>query len=391
MQLGELISVAIPEVTAEDECPFSHEKPKPEGKNELGGIGTELAKSMDKGKGIHTIDPPTGNSFLKGDVDKDPRDRNPSIRSVTIIVDEEEIKLEDGTPLEYPLTCGAHHLIPAQEALKGHPILNFMCKGFDGEQQDFRKSGGPDPAVVTDSKVWGNVLYNVNGCQNGVWLPGNYAVGGGKAGIEVWKSPSRKKRKKSTEEVATNWANALDLKDEDWKARKDPLEEDGPSADGIAAAFLTRADTKYMLAGKNYNIDPKNPKWAYVKASVDTINGYFHDRHAPYSKEVRKYLRKIYEKYEEMYKRSKNPNNPCKKCEDAERPDGADASLIGPPYGIVNRLERCSKWFKKHLVGKDVDENSGKSRSATNIYTSMWIKAWMDNENTARKTTIGGE
>ena len=390
MELGELVGMLIPDQSADEECPFSHEKPKPEGKNELGGIGTTLAKNMGDGIGIHTEPPPTGRSYKEGTIDEDPRKRtsNP-VRSVTIEVNGEEIQLQDGTPLEYPLTCGAHHLIPAQEALKGHPILRYMCKGYDGEKQDFRKNGDPDPAVVTQSKVWGNVLYNINGSQNGVWLPGNYAVGGGKAGIEYWKSPSGKTRKAPDDKVLTNWASALDLNDEDWKSRKDTMEEDGPSADAISDAFRTRTDPKYMLIGKNYEIKSSNPKWSYVKAAIDEIHGYFHDRHKPYSNEVYKYLTKVFEKYEQMYERSTNLENPCKKCEEAKRPDGADAKLVGPPYAIVNRLHHCSQWFKGHLIGKHSDRQSGKRLSATNIYTSKWVKAWMDNVELLRKQQEG--
>ena len=215
--------------------------------------------------------------------------------------------------------------------------------------------------------------------------PGNYAVGGGSGAVEVWKGLSSKKRKKTTEEVLKNWASSLDLADDEWKTRSDPEEQDGPSDGAIKEAFITRAEPKYILAGKNYSISSSNPKWAYVKAAIDIIHGYFHDRHIDYSNEVKNYLTKISEKYEEMYTRE-TKTKPCEKCMNAERPDKADKSLVGPPYGIVIRLNRCGEWFKRHLIGSDMNPETKKRRSAKNIFTSKWIQAWMNEVGKERNT-----
>jgi hypothetical protein len=367
VQLGELVAVVIEGQDPEAECPFSHEKPNPNETNELGGIGTKLGDNLAAGKGVHTSKPPTGSDFTAGPTELDPRDRTPKLTAIVIQVNGETVTMQ-GEPLPYPLTCAAHHLIPAQEALKEHPVLEFMCK--DGESQDFRSSSGPAPAAVPDSKVWGNVAYNVNGGQNGVWLPGNYAVGAGTGGVEIWKSRASDKRSSfSATEAADNWIKALDFGPDEWKQLSvDPLEHDEPQPGALASALATAALQKFMLAGTNYHIDPGNPKWAYVKAAMDAADGLFHDRHKPYSDKVAEYLEKIAEAYTSMYERSTQENG-CKKCKEAERPAGAKASLVGPPYGIVDRLNAGSRFFKQYVKTGVV--------TAKNIFTSQWVQAWM--------------
>jgi len=369
MEIGELVAVPMPEQPVEDECPFSHEKPNPTEKNELGGIGTTLGKNMASGKGINTS--ATAVDFTKGDEDLDPWDRSGASRitGVTICVNGGTVTLK-GTPLRYPVTCAAHHLIPAQESLKKHKILKFMCK--DGESQDFRNGKEAEPAAVPGSAVWGNVAYNVNGCQNGVWLPGNYAVGAGVGAVEVWKSRAAERSTYTDQEAARNWEKRLDLGPDDWKPLSDPKENEEPQPATLAAALASTSVRDYMLAGTNYHIVPGNPKWGYVKAAMDAVHGQFHDRHETYSTAVKGYLDKVAEAYEQMLDRSQNKENPCQKCKDAERPAGAKASLVGPPYAIVARLSVASQFFKQYV---------GKPRvTARNIYTSKWIPAWIESE-----------
>lgn len=370
MELGELVNVSIPEQATEDQCPFSHEKPNPKEVNELGGIGSTLGTNMAGGKGVHKSKPPVGPDFTTGDIEFDPRERSHKLTSILIKVNEETVVLE-GSPLPYPLTCAAHHLIPAQEALKGNPILKFMCK--DGESQDFRNSGAADPAPVKGSRVWGNVAYNVNGSNNGVWLPGNYAVGAGIGAVEVWKSRASDKRKTYTEQkAADNWVKALDLGADEWAPLSaDPKEQEGPQPGAsLANALLNAVQAEYMLAGGNHSINKGNPKWGYVKAAMDAARGQFHDRHEPYSGEVKIYLQKIAEAYQQMYDHSVNPKGPCQKCNEARKPAGAKDTLVGPPYGIVSRLVAASNFFKKYVATQVL--------TAKNIYTSKWVKAWMD-------------
>jgi hypothetical protein len=213
----------------------------------------------------------------------------------------------------------------------------------------------------------------VNGSHNGVWLPGNYAVGAGVGGVEIWKSRVRKRSTYSKRQAAENWGKALDLGTEPWtQLAKDPVEGEGPQPSSLASALAEAVGPEYMLVGNNYNIDKSNPKWAYVKAAMDASGGQFHDRHKQYSDEVLTYLNKIAEAYAEMYKRStkKVENGGCKECAEATRPDKAKASHVGPPYNIVTRLVAGSNFFKRFVHAKKV--------TAENIYTSKWVFAWTE-------------
>lgn len=370
MELGELVTVALPNQQPEAECPFSHERPNPDEKNELGGIGSTLGTNMAAGRGVNTSKPPIGPDFTSGDKEGDPRDPPTKLTSISIQVNGVPVALQ-GKTLAYPLTCAAHHLIPAQESLKGSPILKFMCK--DGESQDFRSSSKAAPAAVPDAAVWGNVAYNVNGSQNGVWLPGNYAVGAGIGGVEVWKNRASDKRETYTDQqAAENWERAVDLDPAEWAPISiDPQEQEGPQpGTSLASALLHASQSEYMLSGKNHSIEAGNPKWGYVRAAMNAASGQFHDRHETYSGGVKSYLKKIAAVYEQMYDRSVATENPCAKCKEARVPAGAKASLVGPPYGIVARLVVASNFFKKYVATETL--------TARNIFTSKWVKAWMD-------------
>lgn len=365
MEIGETISMPeTPEQSEDEQCPFEHNPPPDDAtKNVLGGVGSVLGGNMDKGTGVGV------HSHDKGTKEPDPR--TAGVKSVFITVIGEVIELE-GKPLPYPVTCAAHHLIPAQEALKGHPILKFMCK--KGESQDFLDGKNAAPSAVSGSLVWGNVGYNVNGCHNGVWLPGNYAVGGGKGAVEIWKKRTSDKRKLSKDVAARLWAAKVDLSESEWGPDGDDEENEGPQpGESLEAALRSAQFRQYALVGTNHEIDEGNPKWAYVKAAMDKACGQFHDRHEPYSEEVKKYLQKVFDAYNKMYKRSKRQKRPCKQCEDAERPAGApkDADLVGPPRQLIARLVRCSEFFRRHLAPEE-------QLLTVNIYTSDWQRAWFE-------------
>jgi hypothetical protein len=258
VELGELIDVPIPEQDLDPECPFSHEKPNPNEKNELGGIGSKLGTNLAGEVGVHTSKPPRGGNYTRFKKVPDPREPPRALTHVYVFVNGRQVEL-DGAPLPYPLTCAAHHLIPAQEALKGHPVLKFMCK--EGETQDFRNSGGAAPDTVPGALVWGNVAYNVNGGQNGVWLPGNYAVGAGVGGVEVWKSRASDQRATfSAAEAGSNWESAVDLAADTWaQLSTDPQEEEGPQPGVSLATALASAS---IPSGAT-----SSPRWTKPKAS----------------------------------------------------------------------------------------------------------------------------
>jgi len=373
VELGELVGVGVPNVAEDKKCPFSHDPLKGDEENELGGIGSKLAENMKVAKGICHESRPAG-EFRKGSEDPDPRDRKKPVRDVVIEIDGEPIRLNDGSsdPLLYPVTCAAHHLIPAQESLKGHPVLEFMC--WNGKDQDFRSGKAKDPQPV-ESLLWGNVAYNVNGCQNGVWLPGNYAVGGGKGGVKIWAEEGETKKRGPAKNKL--WSEKVDLAADDWDSGDDDKEEE--KVDAMTRLLNASSPADFMLSGTNYEISELNPKWAYVKASMDAIKAQFHDRHEDYSKEVKDYLDKVHAAYENMHAKFFDT---CKDCEKARKREKAKDDEVGPPFGILGRLNTGAEFFKRYLratgakLGAKKTKRAKKVTTAKNIFTSDWCAAW---------------
>jgi hypothetical protein len=386
VQLGESVNIGImPDQEDEVTCPFSHDQERLELKNQLGGIGTTLGNNLKSGKGIQTA-AAAGYDFTSCDTIADPRDRQEDAVKVIAIIVNGEVVTNNDYPIPYPLTCAAHHLIPAQESLKGHKILKFMCKS--GENQDFRNSKNVVPAAVAGSLVWGNIGYNINGGQNGAWLPGNYAVGAGAGGIGLWiessKSKeastggSKKKFRMSEEDRLEVWkAGLVDLDAEDWeRCAADPEEENVEAMlDGFVPDMMGHGADYYGLTGKNYHISSTNPKWSYVKAAMDAIGGQFHDRHEPYSEEVKSYLTKIYTVLATAYEKfGPTGTEPCNACKTARGKDAV--KLVGPPYRMIARLNAASGFFRTHVETETITVN--------NIYTSNWVKAWVDDQEKSK-------
>jgi len=72
-----------------------------------------------------------------------------------------------------PYTVAAHHLIPGNAALKTSSLYEFL-----------KKDGKVKSQAGNEWKISAFAGYNVNGCHNGVWLPGSYAI---RAGTSVMK------------------------------------------------------------------------------------------------------------------------------------------------------------------------------------------------------------
>jgi hypothetical protein len=123
----------------------------------------------------------------------------------------------DGIPDLLPSHTAAHHLIPGKEALKVSALM---------------------PYLHTEGMAVGNIGYDVNSFENGIWLAGNYALRG-KDGLAQW----------------------------------------GPEGAGFVA---------------RYGKDPKE----YAFAAIEAHDCQFHDRHPDYSKFVRNELDLLAKKLE---------------------------------------------------------------------------------------------
>jgi len=272
MQFGEPVGIAVV-LDQEIECPLDHEKKKVDpATNRLVGVGTTLGQRMRAASS--TV---VRNEFRSSEPASTPcPDHGP-----------EPVTIDDES---YPVTLAAHHLIPAQESLKGHKILRYIEKQHGVLEEDLG--------------------YDVNGAENGVWLPGPYAIEGwGDMTLEKEDLPTSTRRKA----IAAKRRTAL------------PGKLEGSKFQG------------------NYAIE----------AQLE-FNAQFHDRHVDYSKFVARQLEKIFLLFR------LNHAYRCPKCKDS-------SDKIPPPKALADRLNALSSRLRSYLVGDP-------SRWRSPVFTSAWAE-----------------
>lgn len=336
MEIGEAISP--PDLTdVKDECPFDHTQlTPPDIQNVLEGKGGTLATKMNSGESqnLYVDFKPAENSRVKWgklpQKDSDHRfykQRADKGRCVKITFPDKNDAIKTVEKL-YPVSCSAHHLVPSQESLKGHELLTYMCKeGTSGENNHGFSEGA----------VWSDVGYDTNGSENGVYLPGNYAVGGGRGGLRVWYPTGG-----DDEEHDTGYIEPDKLP---------PVEYQG-----------------YEITGTRGDINSNNPCWRYVAQSVRMTPGQFHDRHRAYSEDlVAQALTNIFL----MYKK-RDPilnDKACTECNERQK-QIKDLGLPAP-YSVVKRLEFTAKKLRGFLT-------AGPGTWRLNVYTSEWGMKYME-------------
>lgn len=327
-QLGEAVGVAQ-FLDNDDPCPFSHDPPPEETvKNRLIGKGGWLRSAMEGED--PTFYYPNAPGFFK-----DPKLQNPKAEKAHPFhqdrqpVANMEIDGPGGTRivLKFPVTCAAHHLIPAQESLKESDLTEYMIK--KGESGTSAKVATGRSTSAKSGKCWSNVGYEVNGSQNGVWLPGSYAVHG------------------------TAWIPLTDGED---------VSEDG-----------TTAANSDKLTGLVVCDEALSRKWIYVKQAVEKASsfssrgygGQFHDRHEPYSDFVVKILQKIHERMQNK-ERVNIDGQKCENCK--KRSKDINERGIPTPFGLVQRLNIVSQGLEARLKGTIWHPG---------LYTSEWGNAYI--------------
>lgn len=310
MELMEKIAVEV-FVEKPVDCPLDHEDlEKIDSENEFVGVGTTLGDNMTKC--VSSI------KFEPNRINKPDEQPYPS-------------KANDGWPIEidghdYPVSCAAHHLIPAQASLKrAEPLHDWLV--YKNQAQPLGGKGGKSTA---EGVVWADVGYDVNGSENGVWLPGNYAVGGN--GTKEW----------------TKAASAYADPDGDDDAAPPPPPRK-PKTD----------DRK--LTGMRHIFDDDNRKSQYVLQATKLVNAQFHDSHGDYSDFVLGVLRKLGTLYT---KKKAEWQSDCKKCQ--ERFDKVKTEGIPTHFSLAHRLNSVSKRMRGFLVGR---------RGHPIVYTSTWGRA----------------
>jgi len=303
-------AVKVPDIIGKWDCPFPHDKKTwPTCANDFQGVGTTLGESLESGKQtIHDNNPEKGSAPDK--VPKPSADKNmPSLYNIP-----RPIALGGLEPPDLPLICAAHHLIPAQASLRGSKVVKYLYQG----SAKFNAPGKKGKTVTKGGgKLEANVGYDVNGSQNGVWLPGPYALrkkkGKKLAGPRV-RTLRRKKRTVLAEMIED--PEAEDVVDET---------KGGEEPDGTKSLQELRV-SYYLL---------------YSIAAMLHVKAQYHDAHGKYSKFVLKCLNAIATELNDLaYK------GLCDECPKRKKGD-----KLPPPYELVNRLNDVSNRLKSFLSG----------------------------------------
>jgi hypothetical protein len=324
-QVGE--AVTAPDCIDEFECPFDHSTEEPPAiENNFIGDGGKLKSRMKSGSSTHKY---AYNPTIKtgaGAVEKTlpPRDLpdHPCAKGKKPV----SIRSADGTSKTFGVSCAAHHCIPSQESLKRSKLLEFMVK--KGKNADVKQGKATVPSDFT-GKARTNVGYDTNGAENGIFLPGSYAVGG-------------------------------------WKDWADPLDDDE-----ITAAIADAEPSAFILNGR-VSVDDDNPRWRYVREAVQLAGGQFHDRHEKYSDFVLSVLDKLHERYTQLEKKNIDEGL-CGKCK--ERAKKKKDEGVPTPFVLVQHLNGVSRKLAGWLNGKVWKKN---------IYTSKWGLVYMAHLKTAK-------
>jgi hypothetical protein len=330
----ELLEAVAPPTVDFDEagCPFDHDSEDPPTvNNDLIGNGTTLRQRMKAGASTGTH----GEYAARQTKVLNPKD----IPASSIARGKTPIAIS-GVEGSYPLWCAAHHLVPGQESLKRSTLLPFMVKKEDSEPLKGK--------TFTKGVVWCDVGYDVNGTQNGMYLPGSYAVGGGRGGLNVWIKEGKD----------AGIASLMSSASAAWPDNDDD-DDDDCEPDGAPDPKSNK------LTGVLYEVSANNRKWQYIKQAVRLVPGQFHDRHEPYSN----FVLEVLEKMASNFKHATKVNimkGECKQCE--KRRDKIKEMGIPTPMGLVGRLNHTSRRMAGFLGG---------SSWRANIYTSGWGLAFM--------------
>jgi len=322
MELNHPVAPAV--IIGNPECPFPHEEEEwPDCDNDFQGSGSTLGSSLNSGK--QTIN----NRTATGTVTSAPMPREDP--SSSLHGQATPIKLGGLTPEDLPLTCAAHHLIPAQASLRGSNLVVYLYKG----SATFNAPGKKGSTVTKGGgKLKKNAGYDVNGSQNGVWLPGPYALR--KSADAAASAVPRVRALRGKEKPIPVVSIAMV---EDPEAEDQPPSGLGEAGEPGGAKKIGNRKVPYYLL---YTIS----------AMRQTVKQY-HDAHPAYSKFVLDCLNAIAEELNEFAY-----EGACKQC-----PKRKPSDKLPPPYNLVVRLNDVSTRLCNYLKGLP-------SGWVPNIYTS---------------------
>ena len=283
-----LESVAVIAGTEEKwPCPFSHDPTPKSHANDFIGEGSTLGGRLEAGEPTSRNPDYGGNAKLDAELDPRRRPGHPLNK------DENRLPINlqwNDLVRPWPVTCAAHHLIPAQASLARSDLLPWL---IDKSSPGTIKRG--ESTANVSGLVQNDVGYDVNGAQNGVWLPGPYAMRG------IW----------------TAFVSGVDSEDE-------------PPADAGTA----------VSAGDGPPETPSS-QFDYAVAAMRKARAQFHDSHVEYSKFVLEALNLVAAKMVHIKMTSS-----CDQCRDKLEKDG-----IPPPYSLIRRLDGIASRLRMRLEG----------------------------------------
>lgn len=305
-------------------CPFDHTSPDPPTyENDFVGDASKLAVNM-SGK-VSTVQaspykPTVLQSVVSPNLDPKHRffDGLPEAQWPVVIPWHDSKTGEKGEH-RYQVTCAAHHLIPAQESLKRATDLHqFMLKKGTTEIV----ANGKSITTISGGIVYADVGYGVNGSENGVFLPGNYAV-------------------TALTMTDPHWTPAPSvLTDVDWETGESPDNENV----GVPKVILSP-----KLTGDRHQVNNLNRKWQYVKQAVKH-GGQFHDRHADYSDWIVSRLEEVSTLLALQYGKAVFDDG-CGDCKERAKEFTFDGVGIPTPFRLLSRLNTMSKQTSTLLQG----------------------------------------
>ena len=298
MQIGELVAVIVDmEGPHDSTCPW-HEEPKQDSgsltkpdleedvdqlqENDGGVLGSNMKPSKYPSDMVVEV------SFTQTGT----ADVTVKKKGVTKI---KKLALYDpSAPKDYDVVFAAHHLVPGNEAFKGHPIVAWA--GADGKIAEGKRDGGPSSKII-DGQFIG---YDINNRDNGIWLPGPYALS-----------------------TSGGWPSAADM----------------TSAKLGAGAKGNNVNFKKAYAFAVIDGVPVAAS-SFTDAEKDYLGQQFHFRHDTYSNFAEQCLTKMDEKLRAI------AQAPC----DEAKP--APSGKYNAPYGLLARLNGLSRRIAPYLRGK---------------------------------------
>lgn len=336
MEMCEPIAVDL-EKTPDLECPFDHDDKSTPINNDLKGDGGTLGDRMKAGRSTY---------FEKADAMKQPAPNEDSKSNV--FGKPLPVFLPKSKPERLPLTCAAHHIIPAQASLRESKLLEWLVHGSKSAQT---KDGPAGPGRLKN-----NVGYDVNASQNGIWLPGPYALN--TDAVRVGMGLEEDDDLGGPVEVLTKSMADVEAVAAPDDSPDSGLEEEdkppgGPSAPGPGGDLDLSGRTGGARA-KKLTKPPEQCKgpfparyqyyFLYTASAMMKIDAQYHDAHVDYSERVRKELDAV-----AVFVDLCANGGWCDKCKEKNKTRTPDSTDFPPPVGLIDRLNNMSQKLRTIL------------------------------------------